>query len=266
MTDWIADYERHLRNLGRAAATIETYGLILRALDRDLPAGLTSACRDELLDEIYADDRSSATRALYRAVVVGFFAWCCDEDDPRLDYDPARRLPPVKVLPGRARPVTPRELATILTTSDWPYRGWFLLASHTGARCVEIAGLDRDDITERTTLLHGKGGRDREVPTHKLIWQYAQQMPAGPIARRSRVRLDRKQVSLIGNAQLDRAGFPAVTMHRLRHTFLTRAYDVCKDIRVVQQLAGHANVNTTQVYVQVDEGAMRRAVEGLVAG
>lgn len=263
MSDLIADYLRHLRNLGRATATIETYGVMLRALDRHLPAGLTSACTDELVTAIYTDDRSNATRALRRAAVTGFFAWACDEDEPQLDYNPARKLPAVRVKIGKPRPVQPAELAAILTRAEWPYRGWFLLASHAGARCVEISQLDREDITERSLLLHGKGDQDRAIPTHPLIWQYAQRMPPGPIAVSRDGRIDRKRVSLLGNAQLDRLGFPGVTMHRLRHSFLTRAFDACKDIRAVQRLAGHASINTTQIYVEVNEASMRRAVDGL---
>lgn len=259
MTNLIDEYERHLIGLGRAAATLDSYLGVLRRIDGDLEAGLTCACTDELQDWIFTDEHGPATRALYRAAVAGFFAWATDPDEPRLDYNPARRIPAVHVQPGRPRPVPARQLAAILTGAARPYYVWFVAASHAGARCVEIAQLDRDDITQEETLLHGKGGRSRLVPTHPLVWQLAQELPAGLVA----AGLNRKQVSLRGNAHLDRLDVPAVTMHRLRHTFLTSAYDACKDIRAVQRLAGHASVSTTQIYVEAREDVMRLAVAGL---
>lgn len=259
MTNLIDEYERHLIGLGRAAATRESYISTLRRADTDLDAGLLSACTDELQDWIFTDNHMPATRALYRAAIAGFFAWATDPDEPRLDYDPARRIPAVHVQPGRPRPVPAPQLAGILASAPRPFFLWYVAASHAGARCIEIAQLDRDDITEDETLLRGKGGKSRLVPSHALVWQLAQELPPGLVAG----GLDRRQVSSRGNAHLDRLGFPTVTMHRLRHTFLTSAYDACKDIRAVQRLAGHSSVSTTQIYVEAREDVMRLAVAGL---
>lgn len=261
----ITQFERHLRDLDRATSTIQAYVDLLGRLNRELPYGLTAACTDELSDWIYIDGRSRATRSLYRTIVVGFFAWATDPDDPRLDYDPARRLPKVSVPAGRPRPVSPDQQFDILARAQRPYRDWFDLCFYAGARCVEVSRLDREDITEESVLLRGKGDRDRYVPTHPRVWALAQHLPPGAVARDAGGRrLNRQQVAHRGNHQLRTVlGYPGVSMHRLRHTFLTGAYEACRDIRAVQELAGHASVATTQGYVAVSEATMRSAVASL---
>lgn len=264
MTALIEAYVRHLRALKRAERTITDYTAILTRMDRELPQGLVSACQDELYDWIYTDDHGAATRNLYRVVVGGFFAWATDPDAPRLSYDPARKLPRVKVPRGRAKPVPREQLFDIITRAARPYRDWIALSTYLGARCIEISRLDREHIGEDLTWLQGKGGVNRHVPTHPLVWELAGRLPAGAVARdHDGLRLTARQVSGRGGHHLRALGHAGVSMHRFRHTFGTETYELCKDIRVVQELLGHASVSTTQVYVGVNRRAMQHAVMGL---
>lgn len=263
--DLIAGFERHLHDLGRAGSTIDDYMGILRRMNKELPAGLAAACEEELREWIYIPGRARSTRKHYRTAASLFFAWCTDPDDPHLDYDSARKLPIVSVPRGRPRPVPAGQHADILARAQKPYRDWFIIASCAGARCIEIAALDREHITEHSTWLQGKGDKDRYVPTHPLVWALAQDLPAGPVARDyDGSRLSRQKVSHRGNHQLRSVlGYPGVSMHRFRHTFGTEAYEACKDIRAVQELMGHGSISTTEIYVAVSEATMRRAVLGL---
>lgn len=263
--DMIAGFEEHLRQLGRAATTIEAYIPALRAMDDELPAGLLAATDAELRTWIYRADWSKATRHLRRAAVVGFFAFATDPSrTPHLDYNPAAHLPRVSVPAGRPRPAPTEVLRTVLSSAPESVRGWYLLASHAGARCIEIASCDRRDIDEEGTLLHGKGDKARLVPTHPLIWAWAQTQPPGPIAPGPAGRpLSRKQVSSRGNEQLDRLGFDWVTMHMLRHWFGTETYDAVGDLVAVQELLGHASPNTTRIYVGISRRRMAAAVQGI---
>lgn len=267
MSDLIDRYARHLRDLGRAESSIATYLDVLHRLDRELPAGLVAAHAEELRDAIYRDGRGRATRKLYRAIVCGFFAWATDPAEPLLDFDPAALLPPVSLPQRKPRPVPDDQLADLLARAGDPFRGWFILAAFAGLRCCEIAALDLDHITEAHVWVQGKGSKERFVPTHPAVWQLTKRLPAGPVAADDGgFRLDRQQVSHRGNHHLHRVlGHDAVTMHRLRHSFGTRAYRVCRDIRAVQELLGHASIATTQLYVAADVAAMQRAVAGLVA-
>lgn len=263
--DMIAGFEEHLHQLGRAASTIEAYIPALRAMDDELPAGILSATDAELRSWIYRPSWSKSTRHLRRAAVVGFFSYATDPNRrPHLDYNPAAHLPKVSVPAGRPRPAPTEVLRSVLSTAPVRLRGWFLLASHAGARCVEIAACERRDISEEATLLQGKGDKDRLVPTHPLIWTWAQSLPPGPIAAdRNGRRLTRKQVSSRGNEGLDALGFGWVTMHMLRHWFGTETYDAVGDLVAVQELLGHASPNTTRIYVAISRRRMAAAVQGI---
>lgn len=263
----IAEYLEHLRvDRGRAASTIDTYDEILRRMNRQLPVGLLSANTEELRAWLNAASRQAAsTRKVARAAVVGLFDWLCDPEEPRLDFNPAQLLATVPVKQGKPRPLQDDELRDILARAARPYRDWFLIAAAAGARCQEIASLDRRDVSERLILLHGKGGKDRYLPTHPLIWELAQQLPSGPVAvGRDGRRLTRAQISHRGNYYLQQVlGHLDVHMHRLRHTFGTQAMDECGDLRVVQELLGHASPATTAIYVAASTPGMRQAVAGL---
>jgi integrase/recombinase XerC len=263
MTGHLAAYRRHLRDLGRADSTVEGYLELLTRMDRELPQGLTSACEDELRDWINTDGHGRATRNWYRTVVCGFFAWACDPDEPRLDFNPARRLPRLS-MPDRATQRIPTgQVQAVLAGAAQPYLVWFLLASHAGLRCIEIAQLDRGDVTADELWVQGKGGKARIVPTHERVWQAIEALPPGLIAG----GLTRQQVSHQGNRQLQKVlGQPELSMHKLRRWFGTAAYEASgEDMRVVQELLGHASVATTQRYVAIRTTRKRAAVAGLPA-
>jgi len=261
--DLIAAYEKNLRDLNRSAATIRTYIPVLRRMDAEISVGLSSACTEELQDWINAGNRSQATRALYRATAGGFFRWACGLGE-ELDFDSAELLPTVSVPQRPARAIADELLYSILARAQRPHLDWYTIAACTGARCIEISNLDREDITKEQVWIHGKGRKDRLVPTHPLIWQMAQQLPAGPIAvDADGSRLDRRQISQRGNHYLAKL-VADVTMHDLRRWFGTRTYEASGcDIRAVQELLGHAQVNTTQRYIATSARRKAAAVAGL---
>lgn len=268
MTDLIAGYERHLRDLGRAASTIGTYIEELRRLDRVLPVGLVSANAEELKAWIYSDAHQPATRRLQRAIVAGFFRWCCDPamHEHPFDFNPVVHLPKITLPQRKPRCLPEDRLYDILSRAVRPHLDWFLLASYAGLRCTEISALDVEHITEAEIWVHGKGCKERTVPTHPLIWALAEHLPSGPVAVDDEGnRLSREQVSHRGNYRLQRSlGHTGVSMHKLRRWFGTRAYEACRfDIRAVQELLGHAQVSTTQIYIAASPANMVHAVAGL---
>lgn len=267
MTDFIAEYAKHLRRLHRAESTISSYTETLYRLDRAIGAGLVAALPEELEEWLYNDAWANGTQSQRRAAVVGFFAFMTSpKRRMRLDYNPAADLPTVPVPRGRPRPVPMPLVEQVLAGAREPYRTWILIAVLGGARCMEIANLDREDVTAEEMLLRGKGGRSRLVPVHELIWTAIKPLPAGPIAVGSDgLRLTRKDVSRLGNRELCRLG-AEVTMHQFRHTFGTETNEVTHDLRVVQELLGHASVATTQIYVEVRKESKMRAVAGLTLG
>lgn len=265
--DLIDEYAEHLReDLDRADSTIDLYVGVLRRMNRELPAGLESAHADEIRDWINdGGRRGAAARALYRTITGGFFAWACNPAAQILDFNPTQLIPRVRVPATAPRLARDEQLADILRRAEQPYALWILVAAFGGLRCTELAALDREHITAEYILVHGKGRKQRLVPTHELVWAAVRDLPPGPVVRSAAGgRATRQQISKRIARHMDHLGYPGVRAHMLRRWFGTRAYDAsARDIRAVQDLLGHANVSTTQRYVAVAEPARASAVRGL---
>jgi integrase/recombinase XerD len=150
----------------------------------------------------------------------------------------------------------------------------------TGARISEAVGLDVDDIdlTAGTVQLRGKGGKHRAVPlgsyaatavgaylaTARPVLALRQKTSAvrgGAVAvflNARGGRLSRQSGWTVLKTAADRAGIgDGVSPHTLRHSFATHLLDGGADVRVVQELLGHASVTTTQVYTLVTIDKLR---------
>jgi len=149
----------------------------------------------------------------------------------------------------------------------------------TGARISEAVGLDVDDIDThaRSVLLRGKGGKQRLVPIGRpaIAALDAYLVRGRPdLARRGRGgpaiflnsrggRLSRQSAWQVLQDAAERAGITAaVSPHTLRHSFATHLLDGGADVRVVQELLGHASVTTTQIYTLVTVTALREVWAG----
>lgn len=144
----------------------------------------------------------------------------------------------------------------------------------TGARISEAVGLDVDDLDaeHRVVRLHGKGGKDRIVPVGRpaLAAVDAYRVRARPeLARRGRggaalfvnargARLSRQSGWHTLRGAAEAAGLlQDVSPHTLRHCFATHLLAGGADVRVVQELLGHASVTTTQIYTHVTVDTLR---------
>ena len=219
-----------------------------------------------------------------RAVVAvrGFHRFLLREGITSTDVAAAVHPPsPPKRLP-KALPVS--DIEAILeasgsagTTLAMRDRALLELLYGTGARISEAVGLDVDDldlgaVEGGAVLLHGKGGRDRVVPVGSYA---AAALDAYLVRARTELvtvgkgtpavflnarggRLSRQSAWTVLARAADRAGVTAdVSPHTLRHSFATHLLDGGADVRVVQELLGHASVTTTQVYTLVTVDRLR---------
>ena len=161
----------------------------------------------------------------------------------------------------------------------------------TGARISEAVGLDVDDIDShaRSVLLRGKGGKQRLVPigrpaiaaldaylvrgrpglaqrgraTGSSPGRFAPAPGGGVFLNARGGRLSRQSAWQVLQDAAERAGITAaVSPHTLRHSFATHLLDGGADVRVVQELLGHASVTTTQIYTLVTVTALREVWAG----
>jgi len=134
-----------------------------------------------------------------------------------------------------------------------------------GLRVAELCGLDVDgiDLRARTVTVLGKGAKERRLPMHDRCTEaidtwlshgrdvlVGPESPAGAafLNRRGR-RLGPRDVRRI----VDRRSPSPTHPHALRHSFATHLLDGGADLRVVQELLGHASLQTTQVYTHVSK-------------
>jgi integrase/recombinase XerD len=147
----------------------------------------------------------------------------------------------------------------------------------TGARVSEATGLDLDELqlgADPVVRLIGKGGKHRVVPmgsyaVRALEAYLVRARPGLAVASRRASaspavflnarggRLTRQGAWGVLHAAATGAGLPEVSPHTLRHSFATHMLDGGADIRVVQELLGHASVTTTQVYTLITVDRLR---------
>jgi integrase/recombinase XerD len=149
----------------------------------------------------------------------------------------------------------------------------------TGARISEAVGLDVDDVDthSRSVLLRGKGGKQRLVPIGRpAVSALDAYLVRGrpDLARRGKAtpaiflnarggRLSRQSAWQVLQDAAERAKISAaVSPHTLRHSFATHLLEGGADVRVVQELLGHASVTTTQIYTMVTVNALRELWAG----
>jgi integrase/recombinase XerD len=152
----------------------------------------------------------------------------------------------------------------------------------TGARISEAVGLDVDDLelssglaaVQPTIRLRGKGDKERLVPVGRfareaidaylvrarpaLALASGRGQPSPALFLNARGgRLTRQGAWMALRAAAGRAGLDEVSPHVLRHSFATHLLDGGADVRVVQELLGHASVTTTQVYTLITVDKLR---------
>jgi integrase/recombinase XerD len=185
---------------------------------------------------------------------------------------PAKRLPKALPLADIERILdAASEPGTALALRD---RALLEMLYASGARISEAVGLDVDDVDLETdsVLLRGKGSKERVVPFGSLAREAVQAylVRGRPVLAASGDgnpalflnarggRLSRQSAWTVLVRAADRAGVSAeVSPHTLRHSFATHLLDGGADVRVVQELLGHASVTTTQVYTLVTVDSLR---------
>lgn len=268
----LSRYEAHCRDVG-----ITDVVDVDKAVVADFAASLMRA--DASLDKRQLLASTSASRIV--SAVRGFHRFMLTEnvttDDPAHEVKPqvpARRLPKalsVEQVLGM--------LSAPLADSAVGLRDRALLEFlyATGARISEALALDVDDLDRAADMVvvRGKGGKQRLVPVGRfalaaldayLVRSRPELLmgavsgtatPALFLNQRGR-RLSRQSAWLIIRAAAETAGITStVSPHALRHSFATHLLDGGADVRVVQELLGHASVATTQIYTMVTVDRLR---------
>jgi integrase/recombinase XerD len=268
--------DAYRRDLGRYQGFLGGRGIVdvARAGEADIAAFVATLSASE-----YAPGKgyrpSSVARAL--AAVRSFHRFLVLEGEA--EADPAEGVARPKVPRNLPRPLTVDEVAALVAApgQDGPValRDRAILETLYGAglRISELVALDVDDVDleEGSVRAVGKGSKERIVPLGRLavkaLEAYLTRSRPALAAPRSRGalflnrrggRLTRQGSTNIIKDMARRAGIrKRVTPHMLRHSFATHLLEGGADVRVVQELLGHASLATTQIYTLVTQDRLR---------
>ncbi|MFB9889775.1 site-specific tyrosine recombinase XerD [Planobispora takensis] len=252
-------YVEHLKNRGRV-----TFGEIAEA---DVAAFLTVLREGD--EDHQALVASSAARAV--SAVRGLHRFALREGVS--GHDPAGRVRPPRQLRRQPKAIGVEEVERLIAASGpdgapltLRNRALLELLYGTGARISEAVGLAVDDLDldpgARQVRIRGKGGRPRPVPLGRFagealeayltrarpgIAAHGRGSTPGLFLNARGGRLTRQGAWEVLQAAAERAGLAGVSPHMLRHSFATHLLDGGADVRVVQELLGHASAATAQV-------------------
>ena len=269
--------DAYRRDLGR-------YVAFLRSRGTDDPSDIDDGVVRSFLASISASTHGPDERA-YRATSVArtlssirsFHRFLVREGVT--DRDPARGVSQPKLPRTLPHPLTVDEIGRLLEAPDGATpagqrdRAILELLYGSGLRISELTGLDVDDLDldAGTVRVLGNGGKEREVPVGRYgrdaVETYL--VRARPAFARGRGRgalflnqrggrLSRQSCDRMLRAAARAAGIDrAVSLHTLRHSYATHLLEGGADVRVVQELLGHASVATTQIYTLVTREHLR---------
>jgi site-specific recombinase XerD len=268
----ITEYQRHVTEF---LAFLASRNIDWRSPDRATIRAYLGTLADRELAPSSIGGRLAAARSFYRHALRHGRV----EADPLVGVRAPRRpsrLPRVLTVDEAEALVTaPRRFGVrdeALTRRD---AAMLELLYATGMRVSELAGLtlDRVDLDRKRLRVVGKGNKERQLlfgaPAAAALRAYlatarpelahAEASPAvflnasgGPLSARG--------ARLIVGRWVERVGVPTRTSpHTLRHSFATHLLEGGADLRVVQELLGHANLQTTQIYTHLSDAALRSA-------
>ena len=236
----------------------------------------------EYLLSLKRKNYAEATVARKVAAIKSFFQYL--QAEGMIRRNPAESLESPRVGRSLPKPLSVTEIDELLeqpmkrnTPESRRDRAMLELLYATGLRVTELVSLDVDDMNIAGPYVRcmGKGSKERTIPIHE---QAAAAVVAYLDDGRAKLVKSRKESALFVNRRgerLTRQGFwlilkqyakeanitKAVTPHTLRHSFATHMLRGGAPLRNVQELLGHANISTTQVYTQIASEHVRQVYE-----
>lgn len=270
---------------GRARNTVQAYRRDLLQYQRWMhgrglsPLSVSHADLTDFVAERRRTDAATSSIARQIAAIRMLHRFLATEEY-RPD-DPSARLDGVRVPSGIPKPLSEEQIASLLDAviGEEPIhrrdRALLELLYATGARVSEVVGLSMGaiDFDESLVRVYGKGGKERIVPfgsaaglalddwfgpsgRARLVpdrWKRRDDAEAMFLNQRGG-RLSRQGAWLIIKKYGERAGITDhLSPHVLRHSCATHLLDHGADLRIVQEMLGHASISTTQIYTRVSQ-------------
>ncbi len=271
-------YELYLTDVKKTAQnTLSSYMRDIRQfgayLDQNSLGGYTEADEDSLyeyIEHLRGIGKSVATVSRNIASLKNFYAWL--KQNGEIDEVPTGRLVPEKASHKLPEILTAREVELLLEQPEctdrkgYRDRAMLELLYATGIRVTELISLDVTDVNLSAGIITCRG-RDkvRSIPLYpaalKALKDYIEfirpDMIAAPSERSLFVNISGERMSRQGfwkivKSYQQKAGIEKdITPHTLRHSFATHLLENGADLRSIQEMLGHADISSTQIYSQL---------------
>ena len=283
---WLDGFRDYIAlEAGHSANTVAAYGRDLMRLGefafshgvRD-PAGFTRPLLREFVYLLKDLGLSPATIRRHVSSIRTYFGFLLGEG--RLTEDPSDRLESPKRWRTLPQTLSVKEIERLLGAPQvedalgWRDRALLELGYGAGLRVSELCGLGLTDLvlTEGLVRVFGKGSKERLVPIGRgvigavsvYLHTLRPELDRGKTRGRLLLNARGEPLSRVGawgvvRKAAERAGIDKrVTPHTLRHSFATHLLEGGADLRAVQEMLGHADLSTTQIYTHVDREYLRR--------
>lgn len=285
MRDLIREYLNYCRvEKGLAANSIDSYGTDLERLrnwaernDLDLMTLTRQDLREWLID-LGTEHLSENSRRRLVSAVRGFYKFLMF--DGHVIKDPAEDLATSQKGVYLPRFLNSTEIETLLAAPDTSTenglrdRAILELMYASGLRVSEAADLKVNDIDMHLGIVTttGKGSKTRRVPVGSSAIEWLRSYLALR-RKKENIETDNMFVAPAGSpinrqtiyaaikGYAEKCGLEGVSPHTLRHSFATHLVQNSADIRSVQQMLGHADISTTQIYTHITDTQMKKNYE-----
>jgi site-specific recombinase XerD len=276
--DYLASYR------GYSIHTVKAYARDLRELRGFLARRHRSIkrpdqVRREMVVQFAISLKGQAPLTVRRkvAAVASFYGFL--QDTGQVDINPARGLPLPKVAKTLPTALGEEQARALLEAAHTPWhRAMLALLLFAGLRRSELTAITLDDIdlANAQLLVRGKGAKQRVLPLTPVVMETIREyLPCRPqtesqhlfVSRVGGHPLHARVAGRMLQRVLEKAGLDHehITPHRLRHTFASHLIRNGVDVKTVQELLGHADLQTTARYLHSDTRAKREAVGRLAA-
>lgn len=255
--------------------TIDSYGENLYMLEKyfnpeTYHKKIISLTKEDIRTYLYSLDKNNKTKAHYLTVINNFFKYMQLIEKINMNPCEGIRMPKLeKTLPKYLTPEEINKLLDIRLTKPIDYRNKAMLELlyATGTRISEILSLELNQVDFEECLLRvtGKGKKERIIPIDNTALEYLKLYiyEYRPYIQKS-TTTNHVFLNSKGNA-MSRQGFfkilkqicaksgikKEISPHILRHSFATHLLNNGADLRIIQELLGHENLSTTEIYSHV---------------
>lgn len=266
---------------GASDKTLKHYAFILRQFFRKTEKN-ADQCNPNDIRLYFAkreiDDKVSAvTRNNERSVLCSFYSWLNDEEI--IPYNPMRKIPKIKAKKEQKKAFSEMELEKIRRGCKSEKETAIIeILISTGCRVSELCGIKLEEIDGDSVLVHGKGNKDRTVyltakariaideyiktdyfqKRHKLGSPYL--FAGGKFSEDEHLnQMGQTTVELLTKRIGKENGIDKCHPHRFRRTCATMALNRGMPIEQVSKMLGHESVETTQIYLDLNEESLKNA-------